>query len=140
MDKNRACGAHALVDSAPGVAEILSESDARTWEDELLAYAELGTVELVRFDPDAPAGERLQVWDRVEGDLVEREVGGDRTPCRVLGGAWAVLPGEELPLVLRLVADDGALLLTPAEAEAKAREAADRRIAELEAELARRAK
>lgn len=125
--------------------EIASESDVRTWDDELEAYAELGAVELVRFDPDAEPGRRLQAWDRLEGDLVERVVSGDRTPCRVLGGSWIVAPWESHPAALRLQGSGGALLLTREEAEArgreaeaKAREAAERRVAELEAELARR--
>jgi hypothetical protein len=45
---------------------------------------------VVRFDCDASEGARLRVWDRVEGDLVERVVEGDRTPCTVLGGVGEV--------------------------------------------------
>ncbi|HEY4122184.1 MAG TPA: Uma2 family endonuclease, partial [Byssovorax sp.] len=122
--------------------EIVSESDARTWDDKLAAYAELGVSELVRFDADAPAGSRIRIWDRLEGDLVEREVELDRSPCRVLGGAWVVTGFEVYPAALRLEGEDGALLPTSTEAEALARDAdraaAERRIAELEAELRRR--
>lgn len=46
--------------------------------------------ELVRFDPEAPAGQRLRAWDRVREDLVERQIEGDRTPCLTLGLNWTV--------------------------------------------------
>ncbi len=111
--------------------EIASESDARSWEDKLAAYNELGVLELVRLDPDAVAEHQLSVWDRLDGDLVERIVEGTRTPCLTLGGRWCVLPYGEYRAALRLEDDSGALLLTR-------EEAAEQRIVELEAELARR--
>jgi hypothetical protein len=122
--------------------EIVSpnEGDGVTWDEKLARYFELGVKELVRFDPEEPEGRRLRVWDRVEGDLVERVIADDRTPCLTLGLAWTVRmvpahPGEVLGL--RLVDDEGRLLETREEKEAQARAAAEERIRELEAELRR---
>jgi Uma2 family endonuclease len=62
--------------------EIVSPSDTPEgpWQEKLERYHELGVKELVRFDAEAAAGERLHVWDRVEENLLEREVEGDRSP------------------------------------------------------------
>ncbi|HEY2511611.1 MAG TPA: Uma2 family endonuclease [Polyangiaceae bacterium] len=121
--------------AAPDLAvEIVSpnEGDGLTWEEKLGRYHQLGVTELVRFDPEATEGARLRVWDRVDGDLVERQIAGDRTPCLTLGLAWAV---RKVPapsgaarapeyLGLRLVDDEGRLLETQEErAEARAAEA-----------------
>jgi Uma2 family endonuclease len=111
--------------------EIASDSDAREWARKLEAYHALGVSELVLFDADAPEGSRVRVWDRVEGDLVERVVEGDRAACRTLEATWVVRPEGAYPFALRLADAAGELLPTRAEA-------AQRRIAELEAELARR--
>ncbi|MGK3983070.1 Uma2 family endonuclease [Sorangium sp. So ce136] len=135
---------------APELAvEIISDhdADARIWADKLGKYHELGVLELVAFDPDAAPGERLRVWDRIDGDLVERVVEGERSPCTVLELHWVVASATGQPAALRLArTPDGAeLVLTPeeaerrrAEAEQAARVKAERRIAELEAELRRR--
>ncbi|WP_437840569.1 Uma2 family endonuclease [Sorangium sp. So ce1153] len=135
---------------APELAvEIMSEHDAapQTWDEKLAKYHELGVLELVAFDPDAAPGERLRVWDRIEGDLVERVVEEERSPCTVLELHWVVVPAAGHPAALRLArTPDGAdLVLTPeeaarrsAEAEKAARATAERRIVELEAELRRR--
>jgi Uma2 family endonuclease len=139
---------------APELAvEIVSEHDAseRSWTDKLRKYHEVGVSEVVRFDPDAPEGERLRVWDRLEGDLVERLVEADATPCTVLGLFWVLVASEGLTAALRLAHDPEGhdLVLTPLEtenraeaaarvAETEARRAAERRVAELEAELRRR--
>jgi Uma2 family endonuclease len=117
---------------APEIAvEIASPSDREpwSWEDKLERYHELGVRELIRFDPDATGGDRLHVWDRVEDDLVEREVHGDSSPCLPLALWWVVGPVVDLPAGLRLARDpEGrARLPTP-----------DERIAELEAELRER--
>jgi len=110
--------------------EIVNENE--DWDDKLERYHELGIAELVAFDPSAPAGERVRAWDRLEEDLVERAVSNDSTPCVTLGGFWVVAPHDGLD-ALRLAHDPLGqdLLPTPEEAHA-------RRIAELEAELARR--
>lgn len=131
---------------APHVAvEVISDVDEtdRPWEKKLAKYRRLGVQELVRFDPedvDAP----LRVWEQVSGDLVEREVRQQRTPCGPLGLFWVVVPHPELGPMLRLARDErGAdLLPTPEEAAREAaqaeRDAALARVRELEAELAKR--
>jgi Uma2 family endonuclease len=114
---------------APDLAvEIVSpnEGDGLPWEEKLARYHQLGVSELVRFDPEALEGKRLRVWDRVGGDLVERQIGADRTPCLTLGLAWTVraVPapnGTGEYLGLRLVDDEGRLLEAPEEAAARAR-------------------
>ncbi|MBK6692975.1 MAG: Uma2 family endonuclease [Myxococcales bacterium] len=126
--------------------EILSPSDTPerwTFEEELERYHELGVRELVCFNMDGRVGERLRVWDLIEGDLVERIVEGESTPCLTLSGVlgapvlWAVAPFGEFPAALRLMRD-GTLVPTAeeerdkAEREAKALTA---RVAELEAKL-----
>lgn len=131
------------------VVEVLSASDTRerwTLTEKRDAYAEMGVDEFVCFDFDAPEGKRLRVWDRIDGDFVERVVEGETSPSiplsEVLGAtiAWTIAPGDALiaaPRVLR----DGALVPLAVEvaAEEKARaDAAEARLAELEAQLARR--
>jgi hypothetical protein len=134
--------------------EIISpnEGDGVAWEEKLARYHELGVKELVRFDPEAAPGSRLRAWDRVREDLVERQIGGDRTPCLTLGLAWTICSVAGEPIGLRLADDEGRLLETREEAEARgraeaeqraraettARETAEARVRELEAELARR--
>jgi Uma2 family endonuclease len=127
---------------APHVAvEIISDHDARdrNWEGKLLQYRHLGVRELVRFDPDATEG-KLQVWHRVEDDLVERETAGDSVQSNVLPGYWLVVQDPKLGASLRLSHDEQgqALFLTPTEADAQRIQADALRIRELEAELARR--
>jgi Uma2 family endonuclease len=110
--------------------EIVSpnEGDGVTWEEKFARYNELGIRELVRFDNAEPEGHRLRAWDRVEGDLVEREIDEDLTPCLTLGLSWTAQmipahPGETLGL--RLIGDDGRLLETRDESEARRRKEAD---------------
>jgi Uma2 family endonuclease len=103
---------------APELAvEIVSDSDAPqvAWSEKLARYGELGIKELVRFDPDAEEGQRIRIWDRVEGDLVERQIEGDRARCNVLGLTWVVMPSSGYPVVLRLARDPHGddLMLTP---------------------------
>jgi Uma2 family endonuclease len=127
--------------------EIVSpnEGDGIAWEDKLARYHELGVKELVRFDPEEPEGRRLRVWDRVREDLLERQLARDRAPCLTLGLNWTVCSVEEQPVGLRLVDSQGLLLETPEERaearaalEATARQTAEARVLELEAELRRR--
>jgi hypothetical protein len=73
------------------------------------------------------------VWDRVDGDLVERVVDGESAPASVLGATLVVAPADDLPLALRVAAETGELWATAEEDH----RAAERRVAELEAELAR---
>ena len=129
--------------------EIVSRSDSaeQDWKEKLASYHDLGVRELVRFDPDAEVGGRLRAWDRSEGDLVERAVTRERTPCATLGLWWVLTPVAPYPVGLRLARDAEGRELVPtfeeasmalARREADGRAAAERRVAELEAELARR--
>jgi hypothetical protein len=137
---------------APDVAiEVLSPSDTDemwTVEEKLGRYHELGVRELIIFDIDAPAGERLRAWDRIDGDFVERVVENERTPCVTLGLHVVVAPiavdeKTQYPACIRLARDPEGRELIPTTEEARrtaeiAAAAAQARIAELEAELARR--
>ncbi|MFO0554334.1 MAG: Uma2 family endonuclease [Polyangiaceae bacterium] len=144
--ERRPGGRAAVCGGPPGWSS--SGEPERSWESKLADYHEAGFVEVVRFDADALAGARLRVWDRVDGDLVERLVEGDRTPCATLGGHWVVAPVGPYPAGLRLEDPSGALWPSPEEAEARAeaerieaealRARAEARVAELEAELKRR--
>ena len=117
---------------APDLAvEIVSpsETEGADWEEKLRRYLECGVSELVRFDPAAAEGSRLRVWDRVDGDLVERAVEGDRTPCLTLEREWVIGRVDVEPTGLRLAEAGGTLVLD-------ARETAEARVRELEAKLA----
>lgn len=138
---------------APHVAvEVVSPSDAppAPWREKLSRYRRCGVGEVVRFDPLSEA-DKLRIWDRVQGDLVERDLASpDGQRCDALGLYWCLSSDPVLGTMLRLARDPGGqdLLPTPSEARkleaarAKARELeAERsaaRIQELEAELARR--
>jgi hypothetical protein len=114
------------------VVEITSPYDQEplVWEEKLARYHEMGAKEVVRFDWSAELGSRIRVWDRVEGDLVERKVENDATPCVTLGGFWVVAPArKDLPVALRLAHDIEGRELFPSPAD---------RIAQLEEELRRR--
>lgn len=128
---------------APEVAvEILMDSDSTelAWDDRLRGYHELGIEELVRFDPVAPA-DTLRIWDRVDGDLVERQLDEPLlAESAVLRMTWVVTQDAVLGRVLRLArnAEGTDLLPTPVEHEARLRAVAERRVEELEAELRKR--
>ena len=137
-----------VMGGAPDLAvEVVSpnEGDGVDWGEELARYHQLGVAELVRFDAEAPEGQRLRVWDRVQGDLVERQLGGERTPCLTLGLSWTVRmipsPSGGERVGLRLVDDEGRLLRTPEEAEAARADAeaarADAEATRADAEAAR---
>lgn len=126
--------------------EIASYSDAppTPWDAKLRRYQEVGVQELVRFDPDETEERQLRIWDRVEGKLVERAKQEAWHFCKGLKLYWVVVSAPRLPAALRLARDAEGhdLLLTPEEnqarareAEARAREAAEKRIADLEALL-----
>jgi len=130
----------------PDVAvEISSPSDTPEgpWQKKLERYAELGVLELVRFSREAPAGKRLQVWDRIEENLLERDT-SDRAEWSEVLGLWSVVVERpEYGHALRLSRDPigQAVLPTRIERERAARataehalEAAEARIRELEAQ------
>ena len=129
--------------------EVVSDADAseKNVEEKLWRYRQAGVGELVRYDPEE-ATSPLRFWDLLDGDLVERALGDpEATRCDALGLYWCLVPDPHLGPTLRLARDrDGRdLLLTPAEAagsatdaERAAKEVAQARVAELEAELAQR--
>jgi len=107
-------------------------------------YAAMGVEELILFDPrytERRAGVRFQCFRRASDGrlpLVER-TNADRVISTVLGClVRAVGAGQDLRLRLALPPDGETLFPTAEEAEREAKEAALARIAELEAELARR--
>lgn len=135
---------------APEVAvEIVSDSDApqKPWLEKLNAYRRLGVRELVRFDPRTEGTQRLRIWDRVEGALVERELCGQHIPSSVLALHWAVAAADEHTIALRIADEHHALFPTRLEArkaeaeerkaEVEARQIAEARVRDLEAELDR---
>ena len=131
---------------APHVAvEIVSPTESSTtdWSHKLERYRHSGVQELVRFDPEDLA-RPLRLWDRVEGDLVERDP-SDAPAHRsdALALYWCVTPDARLgrKLALSRDADGTELLLTPEERTARIeseRDEALARVAELEAELRKR--
>ncbi len=114
---------------APELAfEVLSPSDSPerwTFEEKLVRYRALGVGELVVFHADGEPGSRLRVWDRIDGDLVERAVTDERTPCVVLDLHLVVAPADGWPACVRLARDaEGRdLVLTAEEARIRAEEA-----------------
>jgi Uma2 family endonuclease len=138
---------------APEVAvEVVSRSDAPEvpWQEKLSRYHRLGVRELLRFDPMATGADRLRIWDRVEGALVERIVETDRIRSIALPVIWVVGQADDLDPALRIAETSAGepLVLTQREAreaearareaEARARAVAEARILQLEAELRRR--
>ena len=109
-------------------------------------YRQAGIAELARFD--SQEGVPLRIWDLIDGDMVERHPDDPEfARCDALRLYWCIVPDPALGLTLRLARDRARtdLVLTPAEAEQAAKEAeraskevALARVAELEAELARR--
>lgn len=128
---------------APQLAVEIASPNDDAWEAHLADYHVMGVEELVRFDRDA-ADAPLRVWDRVEGDLVERILESPRVAeCGPLGLFWVIADDPELGPALRLARDpEGSdLLPTPQEAEARAeqeRAALARRVSELEERLAQK--
>lgn len=90
--------------------EILSRSDTEeklTLREKLARFHALGTREVIAFDADARVGRRIRAWDRVDGDLVERVVVAEKTPCRTLG-LWFVVGAhalDDISAALRLASD-----------------------------------
>jgi len=125
---------------APHLAvEVVSPSDASEaeWQEKLARYRRSGINEIARFDPEH-AGRPLRLWDRFDGDLVERDLEGEYALlCDALGVHWCVQSDATLGRVLRLSQDAFGQTLVPSAIE-RERQAAAERIAELEAELRRR--
>ena len=131
---------------APEVGvEIVSDSDAgeRELGEKLERYRQAGVREIVIFDAER-AERALRCFDVIDGDLVERDPADpEALRCDALGAYWCLVADAELGRSLRLSRKPGGEdpLPTPAElmeAERAQKEAALRRIEELEAELAKR--
>jgi hypothetical protein len=89
---------------------------------------------VIAFDPDARAGRRLRAWDFVSGDLVERVVEREATPCLTLGMWFVVRPlsiDGTTRLALRLArdAEGRGIVPTVAERERAAEAAKDEALA-----------
>jgi hypothetical protein len=97
---------------------VLSDSDD-AWDLKLQKYARLGVRELVSFDPEGPRPV-LRIWDRLDNDLVERELVGKPTPSLVLPGYWVVVADPAHGPALRLSRDEAGESLFPTQAEAEA--------------------
>jgi Uma2 family endonuclease len=115
--------------------EVVSPSDrGRTaWADKLERYRSAGIDEVVRFDPKN-FKRPLRLWDRFEGDLVERDLEGENALlCDSLGVYWCVKSDVERGQVLRLARDPlgNELISTP---EERQRAAMDREHAATELE------
>jgi hypothetical protein len=114
---------------APNVAvEISSTTDARDAlrDQKLEKYRHLGVAEVVWFDP-LEAEVPLKVWDHIDGDLVERDLGGEcRALCQPLGVFWVVQGDATCGPMLRLArdAEGRELLPTPEEAALRKLESA----------------
>jgi Uma2 family endonuclease len=128
---------------APHVAvEIVSPSDSPPgpWQEKLHRYRSCGIGEIVRFDPVARSSQ-LRIWDRVEGDLVERDLTSpEGMRCDALGLYWCLTRDESFGLMLRLARDEQGLQLLPTPREARKLEAEARKLEaearKLEAETA----
>jgi hypothetical protein len=120
------------------VIEIVSASDTSEtpWDQKLDRFRRLGAKEIVRFDPD-DAEHPLRIWDGADGDVPERDpADSDFNRCDTLGMYFCVYRDPLLGLALGVARDPEGRdrLLTPPERETQAK----RRIAELEAQLAKR--
>jgi Uma2 family endonuclease len=132
---------------APHVAvEILSPEEgesARGFGAKLARYRQCGVREVVMFDAEdfvVP----LRLWDRVEEDLVERDLGSPEALLSdALGLYWCVRPDPQLGQVLRLARDAAGSDLIPTFEEALAAErealAAEREALAAEKEARRKA-
>lgn len=99
--------------------EILSPSDTEeklSFREKLRRYHALKTKELIVFRADGKPGRRLRAWDRKRGELVERVVSEESTPCLTLGATFVLRDEPEIGAALRLVDARGDLVLTESEA------------------------
>ena len=111
---------------APHVCvEIVSPSDRPPgpWHKKVERYQQCGVQELVRFDPESETA-KLRIWDRIEGDLVERDLSSSGAlRCDALDLWWHVVSDSRLGPMLRLATDEAGLDLLPTPEELVAREA-----------------
>jgi hypothetical protein len=99
--------------------EIVSPSDTGEYlplKMKMRRYHALGVQELIVFDMEREVGTRLRAFDRIDGDLVERVVDAETTPCVTLTNAstmrfdWFLAPADDMPLALRLRKNDVTML------------------------------
>ena len=90
----------------------------------LRRYHQLGVRELLFCNVDEIAGKRLRAWDLIDGDLVERVVERDTTPCLSLGDAyaWTIARAEQWEVALRLMSRGEIVALDSEKLEATSRE------------------
>jgi hypothetical protein len=126
---------------APQLAVELTSSDdraPRVWADKLARYHRLGVEELARFDAE-DGDQPLRIWDRVEGDFVERSL---ETPlvaeCGPLSLFWIVVEHPSWGRTLRLGRDAGGHDLLPTEAESAEQARLQEQQARLQEQQARR--
>lgn len=129
---------------APDLAiEVISDTDSKPgkWEDKLAFYQACGVQELVSIDllSDVP---RLRVWNRVNEVLTERVLEGSWAESLMLDVYWVIAADDHHHRCLRIATEVAPLVLVPtpaerARAEAQRADAAEARIKELEAKLAR---
>jgi len=122
--------------------EVVSEDVRYDYEDKPVLYGEMGTNELVVFDPESDAGRdryRWQVFRRVKRrGLVRVEVSqADRVYSKELG-VWLrhVGEGEGIRVVPAFGKHGDELMLTPEQREARERAEKERERAEKERERA----
>lgn len=98
--------------------EIVSDFDDpdREWNQKLAGFNQLGVLELVRFDPRVEPP-RLQIWDRRDGSLSERDLSQQGAQSLVLPGFWCAVADAKLGPTLRLSRDRDGLDLYLTEAE-----------------------
>jgi hypothetical protein len=131
---------------APDLAvEIVSKMDRRDddWSEMLARYRASGIGEVVRFDA-SDAAHLIRIWDRVEGDMIERASSGPHFhECTTLG-LWWLVEQSEYGTRLRLARDREGRdrLLTPQEdcARLAAELASERKARALAMEATARAK
>jgi hypothetical protein len=124
---------------APDMAVEILSRDTRetiTFEEKLKRYLAVGVAELFAVHLDSPPGERLSAWDRVDGDLVERAVTNESTPCLTLGLHFVLAPANGEPVALRLARDASGRDLLPTDREAREAAERERGAAEREREAA----
>jgi Uma2 family endonuclease len=121
--------------------EVVGSRPNKDYDDSPRRHAELGVQELIVFDPFPEEGQAsLSVYRHDGSDLrMVEATNGDRVWSQRLD-CFVRRIGEDAELRLRLALgpDGDELFATAEEAERAAKEAALRRIAELEAELAKR--
>ncbi len=118
--------------------EIVSKSDRPEdeWGQKLRRYRGAGVLEVVRFDAD-DAEQPIRVWDRVDGELVERAADDpDHLACQTLGLWWTVVDMPGIGLTPRLARHRNGTDLLPTPDEARVRAEKERALAEQERAVA----